>query len=130
MEELELLVELARKNAWYPMAGVMTMLVVEAQKRGRLSALWGRVPESYRWLIPLGMAGLAGFAKGYSEGSNLRQAAIEGIITLALSGPLSMGYNAGLSNSAAPWPPSRKTDGTDRSADSGDAGPTNKNGSL
>jgi hypothetical protein len=103
-EVLTQLVTLAKAHAWYPLCGAAVTLLVQLQKQPALRAyVWERLPAKARWVLPLALAGAAGFAKAYAEGSNAEGAVIEALSSVATSGVLAMGYDAALTNSPAPW---------------------------
>lgn len=78
-------------RAWYPLAAIALWYALKLWKAYGAGRLLPRVPEGYRWVPPLVIAGATGFVDGYLTGLPLNAALWRGAFALFTIGLGSMG---------------------------------------
>lgn len=104
MDVLTLFQQLVGERAAYPLiAIILTLAIALAKKSPYTSAGYKKIPEGWRWLVPVIAGAAMGFVKAYEAGYTWVGALMEtgaGIFGVSF---ISMGINAGLKDSPLPW---------------------------
>jgi xanthine/uracil/vitamin C permease (AzgA family) len=94
---------------WYAVAAVALGALVYAWRRFA-PALWARVPDGWRWLPPVLIAGAAGFTEAFQRGLGWRDALGAAVSAGFGIGLTAMGGHSLLKESKLPY--GRKPDGS------------------
>lgn len=106
---------------WYALAALILLFVTQLfRKAPKLSDLWRKVPDGWRWLFPVVGGAVTGFTGAFQAGQPLGSALVAaagGTLGISLT---AMGLNALLTESVVPWnggsgglpPPARWSPGT------------------
>lgn len=104
MEELDHLIQALHLRNWYAFAALALTLIVQLIKTApRLQPLWLKIPDGYRWLLPIASGAVTGFTQAFASGWSLAAALLAAIGgALGISIP-AMGLNAFLTESPMKW---------------------------
>lgn len=100
--------ELVGTRAAYPLIALVLTLVVQlVRKSGKTAAIWKKIPDGWRWLVPGLTGALMGFIHGYQSDLPLQgalvSAGIEMLYGLFGVSMASMGLAAMLKESPVYW---------------------------
>lgn len=89
---------------WYALAALILTLAVQLfRKAPGSSEWWAKIPDGWRWALPVLSGAVAGFTQAFAAGLNVWSAllgAVGGAVGISLP---SMGLNAALTDSKLPW---------------------------
>ncbi len=95
---------IAGERAAYP---IIATLLTFAIKLGKVSPhskkLYDRIPDGYRFLVPVVAGAAVGFAHGYQNGYAITGALVEMVFGIFGVSATAMGINAALKESKFPW---------------------------
>lgn len=104
MDLISLFQQLVGERAAYPLiAIILTMVIQLARKSPFTKPAMDKIPEGWRFLVPMITGGVMGFVHGYEAGYTVIGALVEtfaGIFGVSL---ISMGFAATLKESPIPW---------------------------
>ncbi|HWA29089.1 MAG TPA: hypothetical protein VG734_25795 [Lacunisphaera sp.] len=104
MSELNDLTQAIQLRNWYAVAAlVLTLLIQVVRKAPILRDAWAKIPNGWRWLVPILSGGVTGFVDAYNSGLPLGAAAVATLGGALGIGLGAMGLNAALTESHLPW---------------------------
>lgn len=99
------IVDAAQLHNWYAVAALC--ITVSTQLMRKLPWLseniWERIPDGYRWVVPVVKGALVGFVAAYAEGKPLTAALFAAVGGAVGLGAPSMGLAAWLKESPIQW---------------------------
>lgn len=96
--------QLVGARAAYPLVAVILTLVIQIAKLSPYTAkLLARIPDGWRFLVPMLAGGVMGFVHGYQAGYTVVGALTEMVLGLFGVSFASMGIAAALKESPLPW---------------------------
>lgn len=97
-------IEAARLHNWYAFAALLLTLVIQiVRKAPALRNAWNKIPEGYRFLVPLLSGAAIGFTQSFAAGEGLADAMFASVGGALGIGLTSMGAAAALKESPLPW---------------------------
>lgn len=95
---------LAGQRAAYPLVAVVLTLATQAFRKSPFTKdLWRKVPDGYRWALPVAAGSIAGFVHGFEAGRPLSGALTEALLGVFGVSFTSMGLAATLRESPVQW---------------------------
>lgn len=98
------ILEALRLHDWYAVAALALTLITQLiRKSPYLQKAWAKIPDGYRWMIPIVSGAVTGFTAAFHEGLPAADAilgAVGGALGLGLP---AMGLAAALKESPLPW---------------------------
>jgi len=91
-------------RAAYPLIATILTLVIAGAKKSPYTKVWyAKIPDGWRWLVPVVFGGIMGFVKAYESGYAWTGALAETLGGIFGVSFISMGLNAALKESPLPW---------------------------
>jgi hypothetical protein len=96
--------ELVGARAAYPLvAAILTFAIFLGKNSPYTKVAYAKIPEGWRWLLPVVAGGAMGFVKGYNAGYTWVGAFVETVFGITGVSATAMGLNAALKDSPIPW---------------------------
>lgn len=103
----EQLLKAIQNRQWYPVAAIGLFYAIALWKKHGQSRLGPKVPEGWKWVVPVLLAAAIGFTDGFFAGLDWQSAAWRaGYAVLALALP-AMGWQGALKESPIGGPPGK-----------------------
>lgn len=104
MDPVEQFEQLVASRALYPIVAVLLTFSMQiARKSPRAAALLKKIPDGFRWAVPVLTGAVVGFVSGYQKGYHLTGSLLEAGAGLFGVSFTSMGVAAALKESPLPW---------------------------
>lgn len=103
----EQLLQAIQARQWYPVAAIVLWYAIALWKKHGQSRLGPKIPEGWKWIVPVLLAAAIGFTDGFFAGLQWQAAAWRaGYAILALALP-AMGWQGALKESPIGGPPGK-----------------------
>jgi hypothetical protein len=104
MDQINALIDALHLHNWYALAALILTIAVQAfRKAPGSSKLWAKIPDGYRWALPVVSGAVTGFTQAYAAGLNLGSAllaAAGGAVGISIP---AMGLNSLLTEAPVRW---------------------------
>lgn len=95
---------LVGERAAYPLVATLLTFGIQVSKVSPFTKNWyAKIPDGWRWLVPVAAGGAMGFVHGYQQGYSIVGALTETVFGVLGVSATSMGINAALKESPIPW---------------------------
>lgn len=96
--------QLVGARAAYPLVGTLLTFAIQIGKKSPYTGQWyAKIPDGWRWLVPVLSGAAMGFVHGYQAGYGVVGALVETAFGAMGVGATAMGVAAGLKESKLPW---------------------------
>lgn len=95
---------LVGQRAAYPLIATVLTFAIKIAKTSPLTKVWyGKIPDGYRFLVPVVAGAAMGFTHGYQQGYTVVGALVEAVFGIFGVSATAMGINAALKESKLQW---------------------------
>jgi hypothetical protein len=78
---------------------MLTLLIQALRNIPTTASVWKRIPDGWRWLVPIVMGDAIGFVEAYRQGHDVHTA----LLAMMSIGLGAVGLNGVLTDSSIPW---------------------------
>lgn len=104
MDLISLFQQLVGERAAYPLIAIILTIAIQLARKSPYTApMLAKIPDGWRFLVPMVSGGVLGFVHGYQAGYSLVGALVETVAGICGVSLISMGMAATLKESPIPW---------------------------
>lgn len=103
----EQLIQAIKDRQWYPVAGIALFYAIAVWKKHGQKYLGPKIPEGWKWIVPVLLAAAIGFSDGFFAGLDWQGAAWRAGYAVLAIGFSAMGWQGALKESPIGGPPGK-----------------------